>query len=393
MLRSRDRLASLAAQGLSRTLTQVEGDGAFARVEGRRALNFCSNDYLGLSRHPSVVEAAVAAARTMGSGSGSSRLVAGEYPLLQALEAELADFVGREAALVVGSGFAANLGVLASLPEPGEPLYSDALNHASIIDGCRLSRGRIQVLPHGDAAAAIAAMEAAPGAGWYVSESLFSMDGDAPPLGEVLAAARRLGVATVVDEAHALGILGPGGRGLCAGMDGAPGDPLPDVLIGTFGKALGSYGAFVAGSAELRSLLINVARPVVFSTAPAPPTIGAARAALRLVRAEAGHRERLLARADRLRGMLSGAGYDLRGSVAHIIPVVVGSPQGVMALAEALLEAGIFARGIRPPTVPEGSSRLRLTVTALHTDEHLDQLADALDRGCRALKLGPYEEG
>ena len=385
------RLDHLERLGLRRGLVPVEPRGALALVEGREVVSFCSNDYLGLADHPAVKAGAIAAVERWGCGSGSSRLVAGDFPLLAEAEAELAAFVGFEAALLVGSGFAANLGLMASLPTAGERLHSDALNHASIIDGCRLSRAEVRVLPHGDVDAATRAFAEAPG-GWYVAESLYSMDGDTPDLGALLTAASAAGVRVAVDEAHALGILGPEGRGLAWGARAATG-LAPEVLVGTFGKALGSFGAFITCSAATRELLINVARPVVFSTAPAPATVGAALAALRLIQGDGGPREALLARSAQLRRALTQLGYDLRGCTAHIVPVVVGSPEGALALSAGLLEDGIFARAIRPPTVPPGTSRLRLTVSALHTPAQIEALVEAVDRRCRALRIGPHGEG
>lgn len=374
MLDAEGRLAALKARGLLRALSPVDGPGVEVRLGDRPVISFCGNDYLGLSRDARLAEAAAVGARRWGVGAGASRLVAGDHPALRALEEELADWLGAEACLVFGSGYHTNVGVLSSLPLAGETVLSDALNHASIIDGCRLGRAAVEVLPHGDTSAARAAFERVGGLGWWVSESVFSMDGDVADLGALLPAARAAGVTTVVDEAHALGVLGPDGRGVAA----ACGAGRPDVFVGTFGKAFGGFGAFVAGDRALRELLVNVARPGIYSTALPPPAAEAARAALRIVRAEPERRRQLANNVAWLHGALAELGLRAPADQTHILPVVLGTPERAVAASEALLARGLFVRAIRPPTVPAGTSRLRITLSAEHTRAHLDRLVEAL---------------
>lgn len=316
----------------------------------RQALSFCSNDYLGLGGRPAPPE---------DSGAGASRLVCGEHPAHVALEEACAEWVGAEAALAFTSGYAANVGLVSALAGPDDLVVSDALNHASIIDGCRLSRARVEVVPHCDAAAVERAL-AGPRAGraFVVTESYFSMDGDAPDL----AALRRIcdvaGAALLVDEAHALGVLGPDGRGLCAEAG-----ITADALTGTLGKAFGAGGAFAAGCSALVTWLWNRARSFVFSTGLSPVAAAAGLAGLRAARTEPQRRQRVLENAARFRAGLLDRGIRTLG-FGPIIPWVIGDVGRALRIAEALREAGVDVRAIRPPTVAPGTARLRFTVTA-----------------------------
>jgi 8-amino-7-oxononanoate synthase len=347
-------------------------------VEGRAVALFAGSNYLDLAAHPEVAEAAARAARELGCAAGGSRLINGNLALHEALEAELAAFLGTEAALVFATGYMANVGVIPALVGPGDAVVSDALNHASIIDGCKLSGAAVRVFPHGDAAAAEAALAAAAREQRRVLlavDGVYSMDGDLAPLPALVAAARRHGALVLLDDAHGTGTLGARGRGtaeLLGALEGV------DVLLGTLGKALGSFGAFVAGSARLRELLVNTARSFIFSCALAPPQVAAARAALALLEREPWRRERLAANAARLRARLAAHGLSTAPSVTHIVPVVIGDNARTMAAAEALLARGYFAQGIRHPSVPEGTARLRLTPMATHREAELDGLADAV---------------
>ncbi len=349
--RWRERLAGVRARGQHRVVHPITPTGpTTGLLDGRELVLACTNDYLGLAWDPAVRAAAT------GGGSGASRLISGTRPLHAELEAELEARFGRPA-LVLPSAWHANLAVMQAVVEPGDLVASDALNHASIIDGLRLSRAERVVVPHADPTAI------PDGARLVVVEGLFSMDGDIPDLRRYPA-----GPWLAVDDAHGVGALGPGGRGAAAAQG-----VTPDILVGAFGKAYGAAGGFVVGPPELRELLINVARSFIFTTAAPEPVLAMALAGLR--RADDGLREQLAANVTYLRTALRQQGWDPLGS-AHIVPIVVGP--SVMSLGARLREKGVYAPGIRWPTVPEGQERIRLTVSAAHTREQLDRVADAL---------------
>jgi 8-amino-7-oxononanoate synthase len=379
-----ERLEELRGRGLYRRLRLVSGpQGPRVLLGGRPVLLLCSNNYLGLADHPKVRGAAAEAAMRWGAGAGASRLISGNMEPHRRLETRLAEFKGYEAALLFGSGYLANTGVIAALAGAGEVVFSDELNHASIVDGCRLSRAETFVYRHGDLEHLAWGLEQANGRGsLIVSDGVFSMDGDVAPLPELLELARRHGCRLLVDEAHATGAIGPGGRGsvAAAGLSGEV-----DVVVGTLGKALGSYGAYACASAETIDFLVNTARPFIFSTAPPPPSVAAASAALELV---SPHRvERLRANASRFRAALAAEGLDAGSSQTQIVPIEVGDAETTMDLCERVLERGVFAQGIRPPTVPEGSSRLRFTVMASHRVGELERAAKLVGGGARELGL------
>jgi 8-amino-7-oxononanoate synthase len=340
-------------------------------------LSLCSNDYLGLASHPALAAAARATAARDGFGASAARLVSGDLPAHRELEAVLATFLERPAALTFPTGYQTNLGVLTALAGREDLIVSDALNHASLIDGCRLSRARIEVYPHGDAEAAARLLSTA---GPFrrrllVTESLFSMDGDAAPLPALAQAADATDSVLVVDEAHAFGALGPGGRGLCAAAG-----VTPEVLIGTLGKAAGAAGGFVAGSKALCDLLLNRARTFVFTTAMPPPVAAAAAAAVALLAGPEGHsrRARLADRQRSLGEALTRRALVAAPPVGPILPIVLGSEARALAAAAALRARGFFVPAIRPPTVPPGSSRLRVTLSSAHEPADLTSFADAL---------------
>jgi 8-amino-7-oxononanoate synthase len=380
------RLAELRERGLYRRLRLIEGpQGPRVLLDGREVLLLCSNNYLGLADHPRVREAAAAAALEWGAGSGASRLISGNMEPHRRLESRLAAFNGCESALLFGSGYLANTGAIAALAGPGEVVFSDELNHASIVDGCRLSRAETFVYRHADLDHLAHGLREAGGrAALIVTDGLFSMDGDVAPIAELLELARRHGARLMVDEAHATGALGPGGRGsvAAAGLSGEV-----DVLVGTLGKALGSYGAYVCAGAEVLDLLVNSARPFVFSTAPPPAATGAAEAALGLLEAEPELVARLQSNAAILRQALRAEGVLVGEGDAQIVPVGVGEAEPTMELCERLLEGGVFVQGIRPPTVPPGSSRLRFTVMATHSAEELRDAARLVGSAARELGL------
>jgi 8-amino-7-oxononanoate synthase len=372
-------LEALRRDGLLRELRTIEGaDGPRLRLDGRDVLLLCSNDYLGLAQDPRVREAAADAAMSWGAGAGSSRLVSGSLALHRDLEEELAAFKGADACVLFGSGFLANTGVVAALAGRGEVVLSDELNHASLIDGCRLARAETVVYRHADPDALASALRATAGRrATIVTDAVFSMDGDLAPLVEIADLAERYGARVVVDEAHATGVVGAGGHGLVAELGL---QERIDVVVGTLSKALGSYGAFACCSAPLAELLINRARTLIFSTAPPPPSVAAAREALRIVRDEPEIVDRLRANAAILRAALAGGGLDVAPGEMPIIPVVVGEPAAAMEACEAALREGVFAQAIRPPTVPVGTSRLRLVAMASHAEDDLRAAARTIAR-------------
>jgi 8-amino-7-oxononanoate synthase len=383
-----ERLAELRESGLHRRLRLVESpQGPRVTLDARPVLLLCSNDYLGLADSAEVRDAAAQAALRWGAGAGASRLISGNMEPHRRLEERLAAFKGYEAALLFGSGYLANTGAISALAGRGEVICSDELNHASIVDGCRLARAETFVYRHGDIEHLAWGLHEAGGqASLIVSDGLFSMDGDVAPLADLQALAREHGCRLMIDEAHATGALGPGGRGsvAAAGLSGEV-----DLVVGTLGKALGSYGAYVCASAELRELLLNTARPFIFSTAPPPPVVGAAHAALELLEAEPERVERLRANATVLREGLTAEGLAPGGGQSQIVPLGVGDAALTMQLCERLLERGVFAQGIRPPTVPEGTSRLRFSTMATHEEADLSEAARLTGEAARELGLAP----
>lgn len=384
------RLQELRDSGLHRRMRHVSGpQGSRVVLDGRPVLLLCSNNYLGLADHPRVREAAADAAMRWGAGAGASRLVSGTMTIHRRLEEALAEFKRTEAAVLFGSGYLANLGVIGALARleagPGRPVvYSDELNHASLIDGCRLAQADTFVYDHADVEhLAWGLRRHAERPGVIVTDSVFSMDGDVAPLTEIVELAQRHGVRTVVDEAHGTGCLGPDGRGAVAeaGLEGQV-----DVVVGTLGKALGAYGAFAACSARMREYLVNTARSLIFSTALPPPAVAAALAALEVLREQPEIVDRLQANSDTLRDELAREGFEVAGSTTQIVPLVVGDPDVAMRICELAIEGGVFAQAIRPPTVPAGTSRLRLALMATHSRSELRGAARTFARA--ALQAG-----
>jgi len=381
-----ERLGELRRSGLHRRLRLVEGpQGPRVLLDGAEVLLLCSNNYLGLAEHPEVREAAARAAMRWGAGAGASRLVSGNMSLHRRLEERLAAFKGKPSALLFGSGYLANTGTIAALARRGEVVLSDELNHASIIDGCRLSRAERFIYRHRDTEhLAWGLRKAGARASLIATDGVFSMDGDLAPLAELAELAGRHRCRLLVDEAHGTGTVGPGGRGAVAeaGLSGEV-----DVIVGTLGKALGSYGAYVCATSEITDLLVNAARPFIFSTALPPPSVGAAAAALELLASHPDLVERLRRNAELMRSELRTAGLDTGPSRTQILPLVVGEANAATALCERALERGAFAQAIRPPTVPEGTSRLRLTVMATHRASELRRAASTLAAAARELGL------
>lgn len=372
-----DELASRHLRRFRRTIGSVQGPEV--ELDGRRVLCLCSNNYLGLAGDARLIEASIAALRESGAGSGASPLISGHIAPHAALEREIADWLGCEAALLFGSGYHANIGVLAALLRAGDEVLSDELNHASLIDGCRLSRAEIRIFRHRDVDD-LARQLARPSRArrrLIVSDSVFSMDGDLAAVREMAELAERHGAWLMLDEAHAVGVFGDDGAGLAAALGAGA---RVTVRMGTLGKALGGYGAFVAGSRELIDVLVNRARAYVYSTALPPAVVGAARAAVAIARSEPERRAALWRNARRLHERLAGAGIAMQPLESPIVPLMVGDAAHALRVAERALENGVLAPAIRPPTVPPGTARLRLTPLATHTEEQIDRAADVLIR-------------
>lgn len=371
--RLRARLAELEAAGLKRLPRPPQG------------IDLSSNDYLGLSMHPLLRERMADAVAREGCGSTGSRLLRGERDSFTQLEDRFADFKGMERSLYFSSGYLANLSVLSTLAESGDVIFSDERNHASLIDGMRLSRARRVIFPHNDVNVLARLLRGEPAGGqkFVVTESLFSMDGDMAPLDEYASLCRAHGAALIVDEAHAVGIYGPRGSGL---LEVTRAEAL--VSIDTAGKALGVCGAFVSGPAWLIDSLIQRARPFIFSTAPPPAVAEALQASLTLIEDEPWRRDRLLSRAAYLRRRLAEAGVAVPEGVSQIISVVLGDNERAVQVAHALQREGFDARAIRPPSVPPGTARLRLSVNAELSESELDRfaaaLAGSLEEACSA---------
>jgi 8-amino-7-oxononanoate synthase len=376
-------LDDLRERGLHRRLRLVSGpQGARVLLDGKPVLLLCSNNYLGLADHPRVREAAADAAMRWGAGAGASRLVSGNMTCHRRLEERLAIFKGYEAALLFGSGYLANSGVISALGREGDVIFSDELNHASIVDGCRLARADTFVYDHCDLDHLEWGLQEADGRGaLIVTDSVFSMDGDLAPLPEIVELAERYDARVMVDEAHGTGCLGPGGRGAVA--DAGLEDEI-DVLVGTLGKALGAYGAYVCCDRDMAEFLVNRARTLIFSTALPPPAVAAAMAALEMLMEQPDRARKLQRNATVLRDALEDHGIDAGESETQIVPLVVGDAGEAMAACERALERGVFAQAIRPPTVPDGTSRLRLAVMASHTEAELRRAAGVLASALRA---------
>jgi 8-amino-7-oxononanoate synthase len=379
------RLRRLRDEHRYRFLRRVEtAQEARILLDGKSVLLFCSNNYLGLANHPALRTAAQEAVERFGCGSGASRLISGNMTLHEELEERIARFKGASSSILFNSGYAANVGVLSSLMEAGDVIFSDALNHASIIDGCRLSRAEVKIFRHGDPEHLEALMKGAKGRGkrLIVTDTLFSMDGDLAPLPDLAALARRYGSMLMVDEAHAIGVMGPNGRGVAEhyGLEKAV-----DVTVGTLGKALGSFGAFAACRSSICEYLLNHARSLIYSTSLPPPVLAAASKALEILKAEPERRARLLENARQLAQGIRALGFTVPEPVTPIQSVVMGEEAKAMSLCEQLLLRGVYAQGIRPPTVPPETSRIRFSLMATHTHEDIHEALDALSSSLAAL--------
>ncbi len=370
-------LAARHDEGLYRhRLTLGSAQGPLVRVDGVELLNFCSNDYLGLASHPQVIEGLRQGAVDYGVGSGASHLVCGHSTPHRELEEALADFTGRPRALLFSSGYAANTGVLTTLLKRGDQVFEDRLNHASLLDGGLHSGARFHRFPHNDVAALQRQLDASQGPGLVVVDGVFSMDGDSAPLAELVRVCRAQAAALMVDDAHGFGVLGKTGAGSleAASLDQ---DDVP-ILMATLGKALGTAGAFVAGSELLIEGLIQQARNYIYTTAQPPAVAVATLVALRLLREEAWRRDHLAALVSRFRAGAGQLGVPMTPSASAIQPLLVGDAGRALALSEQLRERGLLIGAIRPPTVPAGTSRLRITLTAAHSEAQVDTLLSHL---------------
>jgi len=382
-----DQLAALRSRNLYRRRRVLDGaQGREVVIDGCRLLNFCSNDYLGLAADPRLASSFAQAAARWGVGAGASHLVCGHTRAHHELEEALARFTGRPRALLFSTGYAANMGAIAALLGPGDRVLEDRLNHASLLDGGWLSRAQFAWYRHGDMADLAAKLgpdgDVGGGRALVVSDGTFSMDGDRCPLPELMAVAREHGAWVMIDDAHGIGVHGRGGRGLVDAQCVGTADV--QVLVGTLGKAFGTAGAFVAGEDELIELLIQRARPYIYTTAMPAALAVATLTSLAIVEAEEWRRGRLRELVGRFRAGLGELGLDCPASEAPIQPIVVGDPARAVRLSAALEEAGMLVTAIRPPTVPAGTARLRVTFTAAHLPGDVDRLVETLGHALRA---------
>ena len=383
-----DEIESWRQAGTHQRLRELESAcEPVSRFDGKEVINLASNNYLGLANHPALVEASIDAARRYGAGSGAVRTIAGTMTIHMELERRIAAFKNVEACVVFQSGFAANAGTVAAILTPEDHIISDELNHASIIDGCRLSKAKIHVFPHKDAAAAdriLAELEAQPGRKMLITDGVFSMDGDIAPLPALVEAARRHGAIMMIDDAHSSGVLGRNGRGTVDhyGLHGSV-----DIQVGTLSKAIGVLGGYVCGSRDLIDFLHHRARPFLFSTSHPPSVAASCLAAFDILEREPERIERLWDNTRTFKAALAAAGFNTGASETPITPIMVGEAKAAHEFSAALFEEGLFATGIGFPTVPKGRARIRTIVTATHTREQLDRAIAILTRVARRMGI------
>jgi 8-amino-7-oxononanoate synthase len=372
-----DELGELRQKNVYRSRRIVEASqGIYVQIGGRILVNFCSNDYLGLAQHPDVVMAFQTAANEYGVGSGSAHLICGHSIIHHALEEELATFTGRDRALLFSTGYMANLGVITTLLGRSDTVFEDRFNHASLLDGGLVSGAKFKRYAHANVAELAAHLQKATGNKLVVTDGVFSMDGDFAPLDALSQIAKQEHAWLMVDDAHGLGVVGEQGGGILEYYGLGQAD-VP-ILMGTLGKGFGTFGAFVAGSEVLIETLIQKARTYIYTTALPTAVAAATRASLQLVIKESWRRGRLKTLAERFRSGAGQLGWPLMPSSSAIQPIIVGDSQAAVALSDALFDAGFLVSAIRPPTVPQGSARLRITFSALHEEQHVDRMLDAL---------------
>jgi 8-amino-7-oxononanoate synthase len=367
-----DEINDLKKRGLYRELRTVEGEqDSFVVINGKRVLMFSSNNYLGLANHPELKKASTEAASRYGTGSGGSRLISGNMEIHRTLEKELALFKGAEKALLFSSGYHANVGTISALAGEGDVILSDELNHASIVDGCRLSKAEVRVYKHANmnSLEEILRRSSRFSKRLIVTDSVFSMDGDIAPLPDIVDLAEKYSALVMVDDAHGTGVLGKKGKGAIErfGLEGKV-----DIQMGTLGKALGSFGAYIAGSEDLIYYLVNKARSLLYTTALPPTVCGSALAALKILGEQPELVSRLKNNTRYFRKRMKDLGYPIPEGETPILPLILGDPSITMNMAQGLFDEGIYVQGIRSPTVPDGTSRLRITLMATHTVEQLD---------------------
>lgn len=388
-----DELERLKSEGLYRELKVVEeGQGARVKINGREVIQLSSNNYLGLAAHPELKKAASSAIEKYGCGSGASRLISGNLKLHEKLEDKISSFKGTESSLLFNSGYTANLGVISSLCGRGDIIFSDKLNHASIVDGCLMSGAELKRYPHKDIDALEKFLKSTPtpihSGGkkrLIVTDGVFSMDGDIAPLREIIKLAKDYSALVMLDDAHATGVLGKKGRGTAEhlGLDEGI-----DIVMGTFSKALGSFGGFIAGRRGIREFLINKARSFIYTTSLPPSVIASSIRAIEIVVEEGNHlRDSLWRNVNCLKEGLKNMGFDTMKSQSHIIPVFIGDADKTMEMSQMLLREGVFVQGIRPPTVPQGKSRLRVTVTSSHSVDDINIALESFKRAGERLGI------
>ena len=380
-------LFQIEEAGHYRRLREISSQsGPRVLVDGKETLMLASNDYLGLCSHPAVKQAAEKAIKDWGTGSGASRLISGNTGIFRELEKKIAHFKGTEDALVFSTGYMANIGLLSAVADKGDVIYSDELNHASIIDGCRLSRAQIEIFPHKNTDYLESLLKK--GVPFrrriIVTDGVFSMDGDLAPLPQLVELAQSYSAILIIDDAHGTGVLGSRGRGTVEhfGLDGNV-----DIIMGTMGKALGCFGAFIAGTGELREYLINRARTFIFTTALPPSVVAGAIESLHVIEQEPQRRGALWSNVSFFRTGLQKIGFNTLESATPIIPILVGEARKAVAIAHDLMKDRIFIQAIRPPAVPEGTSRLRVTIMATHAHEDLERALEALEKEGKKHKI------
>lgn len=371
-------LEKLDKQGLTRSLTPMPGTGGVLEIDGKKVLNFSSNDYLDLANDPRVKEGAIQAVREFGCGSTASRLMSGHLSLHEKAEQKLAELTGGESALIFGSGFLTNLGIISSLAGPEDTIFADKLNHASLIDGMRLSGAKWKRFKHKDPAhleMMLKKSENTPGKKIIISDSVFSMDGDIAPVEEICRLGKKYGALVMIDEAHAVGILGKNGGGICAGFDKSI---RPDIVVGTMSKSLGSYGGFAVCSDKIRDYFINKTRSFIYSTGLPPACLGSVIASMDIILNEPELREKVMEKITFFHEALSNQGCVMAPLESQIIPIHIGGNHEAFGIAEKLRAQGIMVTAIRPPTVPQGTARLRLSVTLAHSKKDLKWAAEKI---------------
>jgi 8-amino-7-oxononanoate synthase len=379
-------ISSLEENGLLRRLIAFPKTGSETLIDGRTVLNFSSNDYLGLANDRRLKEAGIKAIEEYGSGATASRLLAGHLNLHENLEKALAHMMETESALVFGSGFLTNVGIISAIVRPGDEVFSDWLNHASIIDGIRLSRANSYRYRHKDLdhLESLLRKRRKTGKAVVISESLFSMDGDVAPVRDLVALAERFDALSIIDEAHAIGVMGKNGGGVCrASGSGCR----PDIVVGTLSKALGGYGGFVACPESIRNFLVNRARTFLYSTGLPPACLGSAMAAVSIVESEPELGRQLLDKAAWFCKLLVKAGLQVSSSGSQILPVIIGTNSKVIAFSKLLIERGLLIRPIRPPTVPVGTARVRLSVTLSMSKQSLQRASDVIVDSAREIDI------